>query len=139
MKKYWLTGLVCCIIITGCGNKDEETELQPVEKKQKAVNEKRNDIKLQDGPYKETYPGGQIKMEGTLSAGKKEGEWKSYYESGSPFSVNMFAGGKLNGKTVTYYPNGQIRYIGYYKDGKPSGKWLIFNDKGEKVQEKEYK
>lgn len=139
MRIKILTWVVCCISFTACGEKGEKTEDK--NEKSTAVKENLLDKKktiIPDGPYKELYESGELKIEGTMSGGKKEGEWKSYYPNGTSYSITNFAGGKLNGKTITYYANGQIRYIGYYTDGKPSGTWLIFNEKGEKLEDKEY-
>ncbi|MFI5203258.1 MAG: toxin-antitoxin system YwqK family antitoxin [Flavobacteriales bacterium] len=139
MKIHVVSWVACCIFWISCGeNKGEETA--DVTDKTITENKTKTKIVAPDGPYKEYYKGSeQIRIEGTMSGGKKEGEWKSYYPNGTSFSTNNFAGGKLNGKTITYHSNGQIRYVGYYTDGKPSGTWLIFNEKGEQIEEKEYK
>lgn len=139
MRIQLLIGFVCCIFWMGCGGEKTADEKEKTGTETGDVNGIKKKIVIPDGPYKEYYKGGELKIEGTMSGGEKEGEWKSYYPNGSSYSINNYGGGLLNGKTTTWYPNGQIRYIGYYTDGKPSGKWLIFNEKGEKLPDKEYK
>jgi len=74
---------------------------------------------LQDGsrtgPWKEYYPGGSLKAEGTYDNGNKTGPWKYYHV------------------------NGKIEQTGTYnKVGKPEGTWRWYYDTGQLLREENY-
>ena len=109
--------------------------------------------------YQERYENGQIKSEGNLKDGIKDGKWVEYYESGKLRSVGKYKAirpfiienGYIDwnikegsfesvktGKWVYYYENGQIKSEGKYKDGKKDGKWVGYDEAGNAVDEDIY-
>lgn len=91
-----------------------------------------------DGPYREHYPDGSLKIEGVINGGKRDGTWTSYHSNGIKASENNYHLGELHGKTTTWSNKGQVRYIGYYSRGARSGKWIFFDENGEQIQEETF-
>lgn len=86
-----------------------------------------DDVKVEEGPYKDD---------------RKEGQWVKYYENGQPRLKGTYKNNKPDGEFIKYYPNGQVKEEGIYtkkkfikqlnrynEDGTPSQK-KIFNEKG---------
>ncbi|MFC2102345.1 hypothetical protein ACFLS7_05070 [Bacteroidota bacterium] len=67
------------------------------------------------GPWKEYYPGGELKAEGNYDNGIKTGPWSYYHMNG-----------KLEQKGV------------YNKQGKPEGVWLWYYESGQLLREENY-
>ncbi len=68
-----------------------------------------------DGPWKEYYPNGALKSEGTYDQGKRINQWKFYH------------------------PNGQLEQIGSYnKNGKEDGQWTWYYATGDLLREETY-
>ncbi len=93
---------------------------------------------VQYGDYVSKYPNGVIKLKGFYVNGKRNGEWMSFFENGKIQSDGFFKDGLRDGKALVYFPNGQIYYEGYYDNGKEIGKWIFFDDKGTKINEKDF-
>ena len=128
--------LVAFIFLGSCStNKEEENETVKTD----STVIKQVKPTLKDGPYLETYPGGQKRIEGEIKNGTRFGQWRAYYPDGTTQSEDYFEDGKKNGKTATFYKNGKVRYIGYFTWDKPSGMWEFFDTLGVVVNKKEYK
>ena len=86
----------------------------------------------------EYYESGQIKMEGSVKDGQREGEWKAYFPDGRPQSIADFKAGVMEGRTQVYWKNGNLRWEGYYKAEKRSGKWRYYDEIGNLHKEVDY-
>jgi len=63
-----------------------------------------------DGPYKEYYPTGELKVDGVFGKGLKERAWKIYYKTGKIKTKGKYRNGERVGEWTTfyrdvYYPN----------------------------------
>ncbi len=86
----------------------------------------------------EYYESGQVKMEGAMKDGKREGEWKAYLRDGRPQSIGSFKAGKMDGATTVYWENGNLRWEGFYKADKHCGKWKYYDEQGNFLNEVDY-
>lgn len=86
----------------------------------------------------EYYETGQVKMEGDLVEGHREGEWKAYLPDGRPQSIGYFKNGQLDGASTVYWENGNLRWEGFYKAGKHCGKWKYYDEQGIFLKEVDY-
>lgn len=84
------------------------------------------------------YPDGQVKMEGNMQYGLREGKWVSFYENGMIWSETHFLKGQKNGPTTTWFPNGNKRYTGEFKNDNEFGTWIYYYENGKVAQEKKY-
>lgn len=85
------------------------------------------------------YPNHKKFIEGEFKNNRKDGKWISYYETGIKWSEGFFKEGLDDGERISYYEDGKIRYKGYYKKGKMTGKWKFYDEKGNFLEEKDYK
>ncbi len=85
------------------------------------------------------YHVGDYKEIGAFSAGLENGVWNYYYKNGKLAFTGEFVEGQRKGKHIYYYPNGLIKEVGKYVAGVKHGKWIAYNNKGEQIQELEYK
>tara|TARA_B100000787_G_scaffold170052_1_gene163693 strand:- start:46791 stop:47312 length:522 start_codon:yes stop_codon:yes gene_type:complete len=63
-----------------------------------------------NGPYKEYYPSGELKIDGVYDGGVKERVWKIYYKTGKIKTKGKYRNGEKVGEWTTfyrdvYYPN----------------------------------
>lgn len=86
----------------------------------------------------EYYETGQVKMEGALKEGKREGEWRAYFPDGRPRSIGYFEAGQRTGEAKVYWYNGNLREDGFYKEGKHCGKWRYYDELGNFLREDDY-
>ena len=86
----------------------------------------------------EYYESGQVKMQGRLAGGLREGEWKAYFLDGRTQSIDNFKQGKLDGVTQVYWDNGNLRWEGRYKNEQRCGKWRFYNEQGHLLKETDY-
>ena len=93
---------------------------------------------VQQGDYIKKYPSGIVQMHGFYINGKRNGQWTSFFENSNVQSEGFFKDGLRDGKATVYYANGKVYYEGYYKNGKEVGKWVFYDDKGNKINEKDY-
>lgn len=84
------------------------------------------------------YETGQVKMEGAIKNGQREGEWKSYFPDGRTQSIGFFEDGKRTGAAKVFWYNGNLREEGFYKEGKHCGKWRYYNEQGNFLREDDY-
>lgn len=92
-------------------------------------------VEIEDGNYKEWYPGKkQLKYQGELNKkGERENKWSFYGEGGNLLSYTFYSEGKKNGFTLVKYPNGKVHYYGQYEDDLPVGQWVTYDLKGQKT------
>lgn len=133
----YLNLFLISIVFVSCADKKEEKKQEtksnfpaPVVPEEKKI--------VTDGTEQTFYPNGQLKTEGQMEKGKREGRWVSFYENGLPWSETHFKNGVRDGATTTWYENGQKRYTGFYTNNKPSGKWIFWDDQGNVAQEVNY-
>ena len=119
---------------------------------------------LYTGPVFSLYDEyGELKSEGTLKDGKKDGQvkyyqtngqlWKeetykngeyisfkefSFYENGQLGTEFSYKNGELDGPYKSYYENGQLRDEGNFKDGEFDGLWKVYNEDGKLILERIY-
>ena len=86
----------------------------------------------------EYYETGQLRMEGPMKDGKRQGEWKAYLRDGRPWSIGGFKDGKMDGPSTVYRENGNLRYKGNFKDGVHSGHWKWYDEQGFLLREEDY-
>ena len=86
----------------------------------------------------EYYETGQVKMEGTLKDGKREGEWKSYFPDGRLQSVGSFKNDKRTGTATVWQENGNLLQEGFYKDGEHCGHWKFYDEQGDLIGERDF-
>lgn len=81
-----------------------------------------------DGPYKDYYNSGALKVEGHFKNGKPDGNWKSYHENGQVSRLYSYEKGKRNMVYSSFYEDGTLKsktedingeYLGtgFYKSG----------------------
>lgn len=102
-----------------------------------------------NGQWKDYYPDGKVKAEGTYvdskrtgiwkfynsqskveqigsySNGRPDGLWKWYYENGSVLREEEYFQGERDGVYTEYSPDGDIIAQGQYTDGEKNGFWKI--------------
>lgn len=97
-----------------------------------------NTSTLKDGPYREFYDDGSIKVIGKIKNGKRVGKWSSWFKSGELQSELAYKNGLEHGIYQVYYKNGSTKILGNYKDGKEIGEWQFFTEDGNLAQSKNY-
>ena len=86
----------------------------------------------------EYYDTGEVRMEGAIKDGKKQGEWKAYLRDGRPWSIGGFKDGKMDGPSTVYWENGNLRYEGNFKNGVHCGHWKWYDEQGFLLREEDY-
>lgn len=86
----------------------------------------------------EKYPNGNIKIEGDIVNGIRQGNWISYYENGNKWSECDYDFGEKNGIYRTFYPNGNPKIHGIYKKNKKVDVWFFYNEKGQFEKEVDF-
>ena len=86
----------------------------------------------------EYYETGQVKMEGAMKDGQREGVWTAYFPDGRPQSIADFKAGKMNGTSKVYWENGNLRWEGFYKEDRRFGKWKYYDEQGNLLNEADY-
>jgi antitoxin component YwqK of YwqJK toxin-antitoxin module len=74
-----------------------------------------NDLK--DGPYKEFYPTGKVKMAGYYALGERTGEWFEYYNTGQVMTRVRYKRDVLHGWAYYYDKNGTQLSKTMWRDG----------------------
>ena len=86
----------------------------------------------------EFYESGQVKMEGAMKDGKRDGEWKAYFPDGRVQSHGYFKDGKRTGEATVFWQNGNLREEGFYKEGVHCGHWKWYDEQGYLLREEDY-
>ncbi len=84
------------------------------------------------------YSNMQLRGEGVMKNGLREGRWVYYHPNGMKQVEAFFVNGKEQGPYRVYRDNGIPVYVGTYTDGKPSGVWEVYDNEGQLVQKSEY-
>jgi antitoxin component YwqK of YwqJK toxin-antitoxin module len=132
MKKIVFV-FVTLFLIFGC----ENTSYKKNDKKIKIENL----VEVKDGVFTEWYPGKkQIKFQGGQDElGNRDGKWSFYAENGTELSFTLYDHGKKEGFSLVKYPNGRIHYRGEYQNDEMIGLWSTYDEKGNLINEKEYR
>lgn len=80
----------------------------------------------------------QLRSEGTMVDGKREGRWVFYHPNGLPQCEATFVAGKEQGTYRVYRDNGAPYYFGQYSNGVPTGVWEVYDQDGNLVEKTEY-
>ena len=80
----------------------------------------------------------QIKTEGYLISGKKQGKWIHYFETGTIRTIQNFNNGKQEGRSFWYHPNGSIGWEENYENGIAHGTFRYYDETGQLRIEKTY-
>ncbi len=91
------------------------------------------------GIYKEFYPSGTLKMEGTNEDEESEGTWTYYFETGEIEAEGMFVDGLRDGYWKHYHKNGQLAAEGHFNMGEKYGIWKYYYPDGSVSSEGEMK
>jgi antitoxin component YwqK of YwqJK toxin-antitoxin module len=94
---------------------------------------------IKDGPWKEYYPNGAIKSEGTYDKGNRIGGWKFYYPNGQLEQIGTYnKDGKADGSWTWYYATGDLLREESYFNGKIDGFSIEYDEYGVVIAEGEY-
>lgn len=92
-----------------------------------------------NGPWKEYYPGGDVKAEGNYSADNRTGKWNFYYSNGRLEQTGVYNNnGKPEGTWKWYYDSGQLLREENYFKGRKDGLSEEFNEEGNLTERGEY-
>ena len=94
------------------------------------VNTKKESKELQNKRYIERYENGQIKIQGDLVAGMRQGKWESFYENGIKWSESNYLNGQRNGIYMIFYRNGNPKIYGKYEKEAKVDVWFFYNENG---------
>jgi antitoxin component YwqK of YwqJK toxin-antitoxin module len=92
-----------------------------------------------DGPCKEYYESGQLKLDGSYKDGELDGPCKEYYESGQLERDGFYKEGELDGPCKEYYESGQLERDGFYKEGELDGPCKEYYKSGQLLEESGWK
>lgn len=84
------------------------------------------------------YSNMQLRSQGAVVNGQREGRWTFYFPNGSPQAESTFAGGLEEGPYKVFRENGVPYYIGLYHEGARTGTWEIYNPDGTLVTTQDY-
>lgn len=91
-----------------------------------------------DQYHRQYFSNMQLRSEGRLHNGRREGRWVYYHPNGLPQVEAEFVDGKEEGPYRVYRDNGAPYYIGQYSAGTPTGLWEVYDDEGNLVEKTEY-
>ena len=86
-----------------------------------------------EGPWKEFFDTGELKITGSYKNGLKEGIWEEYYENGQLKEKVIFINGVKDGLWLKYYSNNQLWGKGQYENGKMIGEWKYYDEDGNEL------
>lgn len=66
--------------------------------------------------FKFYFPTGELKGEGKLAKGERDGPWTFYYKNGSVQSTGNYSEGKMEGKFQWYHENGELSKESVFED-----------------------
>ncbi len=83
---------------------------------------------------------GRVMAYGILDkSGRRQGPWKEFYPQGGLRSEGSYTDGVRTGEWVFYFPNGMIEQRGSYNpQGREQGKWVWYFDNGDLRREEQY-
>lgn len=74
------------------------------------------------GPYRERYPDGALRLEGTYLDGRLEGPIVAYHENGRVFLRGVLVGGEWQGALSLHHENGHRIWHGQFEQGRLDGR-----------------
>lgn len=80
-------------------------------------------IYMQNKPVRISYENGQLKAEGMIENGKREGEWTEWYQNGKKASVSNYVEGR-KWNAVSWKPNGEKCPVTKIEEG--NGIWAHY-------------
>ena len=134
MKKT-IVYFTCVFALISCAESNDTNDYKGVAEK---VIEEEVLIDTVSFQYNEWYPGKkQLKKEGSFDANYLEhGKWVYYSEEGIELSMITYTHGLRQGFSIVRHENGYYR--GEYDQDEMVGLWTFYNEKGEKIDEKNY-
>lgn len=84
------------------------------------------------------YSSMQLRCEGEIVNGLREGRWVYYHPNGIVQSECTYVGGKEEGQYRVMRENGVPYYIGQYSHGQRVGTWEVYDENGQLVEKREY-
>ncbi|BAO75080.1 TonB family protein [Winogradskyella sp. PG-2] len=70
-----------------------------------------------DGPFKDYYKTGELKVEGQHKNNKRVGAWIAYHKNGQISSTFSYTNGKMDFEGTSFYENGVVRRKGVKENG----------------------
>lgn len=92
-----------------------------------------------NGPFKDYYWNGSIRLEGGFQNDLNHGAYKSYYPNGGVLCEFTFTNGTQNGKNICYWPNGSKLSEYNYVNDKIEGPAFVYNEAGDITSELNFK
>lgn len=132
--------LLVAMVFTACGNKMEERVEKTFDSGKPQYVRYYQKEKGEESCVKEIeyYESGQVKMEGALKDGHREGRWIAYFENGKVQSEGFFKDGLRSDAAKVFYENGNKYMEGFYKEGKHCGQWKYYDESGNLLREVDY-
>ncbi|MCX6258214.1 MAG: hypothetical protein NTW49_10025 [Bacteroidia bacterium] len=90
------------------------------------------------GQWREYYPEGEIKAEGSFTNSKKTGEWVYYFKSGKTEQKGRYEKGKLEGTWRWYYENDSLKRVEEFYNGKEEGPFVEYDESGKIIAKGNY-
>lgn len=91
------------------------------------------------GPWKEFYPDGTLKAEGSYLNGKKTGAWKYLHPNGKLEQTGVYDQiGRFQGTWKWFFDDGKLRIEEQYSHGKKDGLSSEYDEKGRAIATGEY-
>ena len=88
-------------------------------------------VSAQKKHHKNYYSNGQIKEEGWVIDGQKNGYWKFYYSNGILTKEGHFKNNKPTKYWYFYRKNKSKEKEGHFKNGQKNNWWLFYSKQGE--------
>ena len=91
------------------------------------------------GIWRQFYNSGEIEWEVTFKEDYKDGYFKQFYKNGKLKVEGNYKKNKKEGEEKHYFENGQLETLGYYNDDYRTKKWILYNEKGDIVDQMKFK
>ncbi|MCU0460499.1 MAG: hypothetical protein MUF36_00580 [Bacteroidales bacterium] len=91
-----------------------------------------------NGKWKDFYPDGKLKAEGTYSDNRRTGLWKFYTTEGKTEQTGFFNNGRPDGLWKWYYGNGAILREEEYFQGQRDGAYAEYSETGDVIGQGTY-
>lgn len=90
------------------------------------------------GAWKDFYPGGELRAEGSYLNNRKSGTWTYYYQSRRIEQKGKFERGRYHGRWMWYYPNGNTWREESYFNGREDGQFTEYDQGGNILSSGDY-
>lgn len=91
-----------------------------------------------NGAWKDLYPDGKLKAEGTYNNNLRSGKWVFYYNNGKKEQEGNYLRGNLDGTWRWYHSNGELWREEMYFNGREDGESIEYNADGKIVAKGSY-